>query len=319
MLKYIQRQRVLGWLENPAPFRYVFGVLLIVSILVEVAVAEPLRYILLYTPTLFAGGIAFWNKPLWFRFIVSTSTISYHQFNHWRMNDGLLPMFLDALISFLIIFSSSSQMKSYIQTKRNMTDLILALSKSIDSRDPYTGFHSENVARYALKIAEDMKLPAKMRESIYIGGLLHDIGKIGVPESVLTKPSKLSEGEYASIQKHPVIGYEMLKHIPSFKESGILDMVLHHHEKYDGTGYPQRLHREEIPLTARILAIADSFDAMTSKRIYRENAMIWEHAAYEIRRNKGSQFDPRIADVFLSILEREGPQLIARVKALRSS
>nr|WP_274652976.1 HD-GYP domain-containing protein [Paenibacillus humicola] len=155
-----------------------------------------------------------------------------------------------------------------------------------------------------------MNLPPGLRESIYIGGLLHDIGKIGISESVLLKPSKLTESEFDIIKQHPVIGYEIIKHIPQFKKNGVLDMVLHHHERYNGTGYPKGLKEQQIPLAARIMAVADSFDAMTSKRVYRENRLELQDVIEELRRCRGTQFDPVVADVFLGILEEERENIL---------
>ena len=142
-----------------------------------------------------------------------------------------------------------------------------------------------------------------MLKIIHIGGLLHDIGKIGLPEHILTKPGKLTDEEYALIKTHPTLGYEIIKHVKSFKDSGILDIVLYYHERYDGKGYPSGLKGEDIPLAARIVAIADTFDAMTSKRVYRDKLDL-DFTLNEIRKNKGAQFDPVITDVFLSLFEK---------------
>ncbi len=132
----------------------------------------------------------------------------------------------------------------------------------------------------------------------YLGGLLHDVGKLGIPESILFKPSRLTEEEYDIIKKHPQSGHDTLKNCDVFKEHHqILDIVLYHHERFDGSGYPMKLKGEQIPLAARILAIADSFDAMTTPRIYRKERDM-EYAVNQISENMGTQFDPEIADVF---------------------
>ncbi|WP_171684698.1 HD-GYP domain-containing protein [Paenibacillus planticolens] len=188
----------------------------------------------------------------------------------------------------------------------------------MDSRDPHTAFHSENVARYALLIAKEMKLPNRQCDAIYLGGLLHDIGKIGVPEAILSKPTPLTKEEYDSIKQHSTIGYNMVKHIPSFEKSGILDIILYHHERYDGAGYPEGLSGKQIPRLARILSIADSFDAMTSTRVYR-NKMDLEYAVDQIRKNRGTQFDPEITDVFLRMLEKEGPDILLHIESIKMS
>lgn len=147
-----------------------------------------------------------------------------------------------------------------------------------------------------------MNLSKDVCSHIHTGGLLHDIGKIGISEYVLTKPDQLTSEEYDIIKQHPKIGYEMLKQVDRFKEEGIMDIVLYHHERFDGKGYPTGLKGTEIPLGARIVAVADTFDAMTSRRIYR-NELDLEHTLAVIRQNKGTQFDPDVADAFLSLYE----------------
>jgi putative nucleotidyltransferase with HDIG domain len=198
---------------------------------------------------------------------------------------------------------------SYIKQKENTLQLTFTLANALDSRDHYTANHSENVAYYAKKIAQEMNLSKMTCEHIYIGGLLHDIGKIGVPEAILTKPSRLTNEEFVIIKKHPVIGYNMLKHITKFKKNGILNIILHHHERYDGQGYPRSIAGVKIPLAARIMAVADSFDAMTSKRVYRSELDL-EYTIDEIRKNAGKQFDPEVVNVFLKIWNREGKKLM---------
>ena len=218
--------------------------------------------------------------------------------------------FLTRLLVYLIVtFISSEVSKKYQEIKKQKTELILTLAKSIDSRDNYTANHSENVAKYALDISKEMRLSKEQCENVYIGGLLHDIGKIGIPESILSKPAKLSASEFDQIKQHPELGYEIVKYISSFKNSGIIDMVLYHHERYDGKGYPNGLKGEQIPLAARIISIADSFDAMISKRVYK-NEMDLEYAMSEIENNKGTQFDPKIADVFLKLLQEQSDSIV---------
>ena len=127
---------------------------------------------------------------------------------------------------------------------------------------------------------------------------MHDIGKIGIPEHILMKNGKLTNEEYEVIKIHPTIGYNMIKHVADFHKNGILDMVLYHHERYDGKGYPAGLKGNQIPLYARIAAVADTFDAMTTERVYREELSL-DYTLNEIRKNKGTQFDPDIVDLFL--------------------
>jgi HD-GYP domain-containing protein (c-di-GMP phosphodiesterase class II) len=186
--------------------------------------------------------------------------------------------------------------------QENIISFTTTLSSSIDARDPYTAFHSQNVAYYSREIGKAMHFSKKDSDHLYLGGLLHDFGKIGIPEKILNKPSKLTDEEYEQIKLHPQMGYDMLKHIAYFKGNSILDMVLHHHERYDGKGYPHGLKGENIPLVARIMAVADAFDAMTSKRIYRDMKDI-EYAIEQLEKGKQSQFDPEIAEVFLQLIK----------------
>jgi HD-GYP domain-containing protein (c-di-GMP phosphodiesterase class II) len=195
--------------------------------------------------------------------------------------------------------------KFYIRYRKYSVNLILALVNSLDSRDRYTSCHSHNVAVYSKLIAKEMKLPKRKCNHIYLGGLLHDIGKIGVPEAILNKPARLSAEEFNVIKQHPEIGYHMVKHIGFFRDAGILDMILHHHERYDGEGYPKQLKGDEIPRSARIVAVADAFDAMTSSRLYRKGKDI-PNAIKDLMQQRGLQFDPDVVDAFLRVLDRNG-------------
>jgi HD-GYP domain-containing protein (c-di-GMP phosphodiesterase class II) len=175
-----------------------------------------------------------------------------------------------------------------------------ALTSSIDAKDTYTHGHSERVAFISRWIAERLSEREPLEEEqihkVYLAGLLHDIGKIGVEEAVLRKDGKLTEQEFSRIKKHPSIGAGILREIQQMRD--IVPGVLCHHERIDGRGYPNGLVGEEIPLTGKIVGLADSFDAMTSKRTYR-NAMTVEEALAEIERGLGTQFDEKIGRIFL--------------------
>jgi putative nucleotidyltransferase with HDIG domain len=173
---------------------------------------------------------------------------------------------------------------------------ITALAYALEAKDEYTSGHSQRVAEVSVATARELGLPWDSIEKIRLAGLIHDIGKIGMRESILNKPSGLTEEESQHIKYHPEIGEHILNPIVDDKE--ILMIVRHHHERCDGTGYPDRLSGEQIPLGARILAVADSYDAMTSERPYRK-AMSVETACAEVERGKGTQFDPSVADAFL--------------------
>ena len=179
-------------------------------------------------------------------------------------------------------------------------DTIGILRYTVEAKDPYTRGHSDRVSEYAVLIGTKMGLDDSTLHILKIGGLFHDIGKIGIPDSILLKETKLSDDEYSQIKNHPSIGAHILGDAEIFKD--IIPIVLHHHEKYDGKGYPKNLKGEDIPLVARITAVADTFDAMTSKRTYRD-ALPLDVVTAEIEKCSGTQFDPKIADVFLDILK----------------
>ncbi|MBL0921916.1 MAG: HD domain-containing protein [Phycisphaerales bacterium] len=173
-----------------------------------------------------------------------------------------------------------------------------ALTAAIDAKDRYTRGHSERVAHLTRMLAEAVGMTPKEVERTHIAGLVHDVGKIGVPEDVLRKAGKLTDEEFSLIKLHPEIGYNILKDIPQLAD--VLPGVLHHHERWDGKGYPRRLEGEQIPFVARLIALADSFDAMSSTRTYRP-AMPRPAVLAEIARCGGAQFDPEIAHAFLTL------------------
>jgi putative nucleotidyltransferase with HDIG domain len=177
-----------------------------------------------------------------------------------------------------------------------MMGLLHSLTSAVDAKDAYTCGHSERVALLSRHLAQQLGYSDHEVERIYMAGLLHDVGKIGVPEAVLQKPGKLTVEEFDQMKKHPEIGARILADIKQVKD--ILPGVLHHHERYDGRGYPSGLAGENIPAMGRILCLADCFDAMTSNRTYRK-ALPLEVALTEIRRCSGTQFDPAMTDAFL--------------------
>src|SRR3954451_23143523 len=177
-----------------------------------------------------------------------------------------------------------------------MMGLLHALTSAVDAKDAYACGHSERVALLSRRLSREIRLPDGQVDRIYMAGLLHDVGKIGVPEAVLQKTGKLTPEEYDEMKKHPGIGARILRDIKQI--SDIIPGVLHHHERYDGKGYPANLAGENIPLMGRIICVADCFDAMTSNRTYRK-ALLLEVALTQIRRCSGTQFDPELAEVFL--------------------
>ena len=188
------------------------------------------------------------------------------------------------------------------ELERAYLDTIGILRQTVEAKDPYTRGHSDRVSEYSVLIGKKLGLDEKTLHILKIGGLFHDIGKIGIPDSILLKESKLSDEEYSQIKNHPMIGVHMLGDAAIFTD--ILPIVKHHHERYDGRGYPSQLVGEDIPYVARIAAVADTFDAMTSKRSYRDSLPI-DVVRAEIERCSGTQFDPNIAKVFLDIMDNE--------------
>ena len=197
----------------------------------------------------------------------------------------------------------------YIKQIENIKDIELEkerlasieiLRRTVDAKDTYTRGHSDRVSEYSVLIGKKLKLSEDKLKLLKIGGLFHDIGKIGIPDSILLKTSKLTDDEYNEIKKHPSIGAHILENSSIFKD--IIPIVLYHHEKFDGCGYPAKLKGEDIPFLARIVAVADTFDAMTSKRSYRD-ALPLDIVKQEFIKFSGTQFDPVVAKVFLEILE----------------
>ena len=197
----------------------------------------------------------------------------------------------------------------YIKQIENIKDIELEkerlasieiLRRTVDAKDTYTRGHSDRVSEYSVLIGKKLKLSEDKLKLLKIGGLFHDIGKIGIPDSILLKTSKLTNDEYNEIKKHPSIGAHILENSSIFKD--IIPIVLYPHEKFDGCGYPAKLKGEDIPFLARIVAVADTFDAMTSKRSYRD-ALALDIVKQEFIKFSGTQFDPVVAKVFLEILE----------------
>ena len=189
---------------------------------------------------------------------------------------------------------------TYEKLEQAYLESIQTLRYTVEAKDTYTRGHSDRVSEFSVLIGTYLNLPEADLDTLKIGGLFHDIGKIGVPDSILQKEAKLNDDEYSQIKQHPNIGVHILSHAKIFQN--ILPIVAHHHERYDGKGYPSRLAGENIPYLARITAIADSFDAMSSKRSYRDSLPL-NVIKEEFRKNAGTQFDPNLAKLFLDILE----------------
>lgn len=196
-----------------------------------------------------------------------------------------------------------SKLKNSGEEMKKFTEQVMeALAHTIDAKDKYTNGHSERVAIYSRMIAMHLGLSSEEQEKVYYMGLLHDIGKIGIPNAIINKASKLDDDEFELVQSHPILGYEILKEIRSMPDLALA--ARWHHELYDGTGYPDRKKGDEIPFLVRIIAVADSYDAMTSNRSYRKYIPQAEARA-EIEKNIGKQFDPQVAECMLKIIDSD--------------
>ncbi|MBE0447491.1 MAG: HD-GYP domain-containing protein [Actinobacteria bacterium] len=212
-----------------------------------------------------------------------------------QIYDSFGPASIILLIVPLLIARQTFQV--YMKLRSAYMDTVSALVRALEAKDPYTRGHSERVAGYAERIAREIKLPEEKVEILRYGALLHDIGKIGIARKVLNKPGKLTDEEFKWIQAHPKIGAGIIGHIEFLKAA--VPAVFYHHEHLNGKGYTEGLSGDNIPLLARIMTVADSFDAMTSARSYKP-ALSTEKAATELMACRGSQFDGRIVDAFIN-------------------
>lgn len=194
--------------------------------------------------------------------------------------------------------------RAVFNLERNLEAMVHTLVKTVEAKDPYTAGHSERVMAYALWIAETMGLPQEERNDLKVGCLMHDIGKIGIPDSILTKPDKLTDAEFRLVKEHPTIGARILEGIPTF--AGCIPVVRDHHERLNGRGYPNGLSGDDLPMIVRIASVADAFDAMTSSRAYRQG-MSAEEALKQLQADVMSgAFDPEVVATFAEIVRSKG-------------
>ena len=228
----------------------------------------------------------------------------------WTLAGGLFLLFL-LLIGILyrtskalikqneeLVLQKSEIEKAFVKLADSYRGTMLSLSNAIDVRDPYTAGHSDRVAKISLLIANKLNMTADMIKTLECASLFHDIGKLGISEAILLKNDKLTIEEFELIKKHPDIGASILKNVDFLQDA--LPIIRHHHERFSGDGYPDQIAEEEIPLGSRIIAIADTYDAMTSDRPYRKG-LGHNAAVQEILKNKGTQFDGMVVDAFMKI------------------
>lgn len=228
----------------------------------------------------------------------------------------LIAAALMIIVAVAVMHVVEYKLRKYAETHAAYKDLVSeslnTIANIIDTKDEYTKGHSVRVAIYSRMIAKHMGMSAYDQERIYYIGLLHDIGKVGIPVSILTKPGRLSEEEFEIIKRHPAMGSSIMKDFTSIP--GVQNGIRYHHERYDGNGYNEGLKGDEIPLEGRLICVADSYDAMSSKRCYR-NALSYEFILDELKRNSGTQFDPEILKHLIALIE-EGSAPISDAELL---
>lgn len=188
------------------------------------------------------------------------------------------------------------------------TSVICAFNQLLDLKDLNTGVHSTRLAEWGMRVGQELGLDDRVLQNLEVAALLHDIGKVGIPDAILRKPAKLDADEYALMKKHPEYGWAVLRTLPGF-ERAALD-ILHHHESFDGTGYPAGLKQEEVPIVSRIVSVIDAFDAMVSSRPYRKG-LPYEEAVRRLILASGTQFDPVVVQCFLSFAQTEMSDVFA--------
>lgn len=194
--------------------------------------------------------------------------------------------------------------------------LVCSFNQLLDLRDLNTGVHSTRLAEWGLRVARDLGVPESCMPDVEMGALLHDIGKIGVPDNILNKPGRLTQEEYEIVKRHPELGWTVVRNLPGLEQASLY--VLHHHENFDGTGYPARLKNSEIPIGSRIVSVIDAFDAMVSSRPYRAGLPLQE-AIRRLEEASGTQFDPAVIKSFVPIALTEMSAVLEAVGVSESN
>lgn len=232
---------------------------------------------------------------------------SLSQINPSPISSLLLFYALPRCLIYIAFFAICNNIVEFLSRSRKKTEhlfiqTITALSEAVDAKDRYTSGHSKRVAEYSQKIAKRLGKSVEEQEEIYRAGLLHDVGKIRIPEEIINKASRLTDAEFNIIKIHPITGHHILSGISD--ENTIAIAAKYHHERYDGKGYPNGIKGEQIPEIARIIGVADSYDAMSSNRSYR-NALPQDIIIEELKKEKGKQFDPKITDIMLQLIAED--------------
>jgi HD-GYP domain-containing protein (c-di-GMP phosphodiesterase class II) len=222
----------------------------------------------------------------------------------WLMSEIAVKVGLWAAAMFLVpLYLARFAFSKYAETRELFFGTVQALSQAIDAKDGFTRGHADRVSRIAGAISREVGLPERQIEQIELAGLLHDIGKIGVEDRILMKPQRLEQDEQELMRRHPIYGASILE--PSAALRPLVPIVLHHHENFDGTGYPEGLKGEDIPLGSRIIIVADAYEAMTSDRIYRKS-IGHDRAMEQLNKYKGIQFDPKVVRALEQVVQKKG-------------
>lgn len=209
---------------------------------------------------------------------------------------------LGLILLFIPLLVCRHSFQLYIDMRENYLSTVEALVQALEAKDTYTSGHSERVGKFAVALAEEIKMSEEKIQSLKYAAVLHDVGKIGVSETILNKEGKLLESEWEAVRNHPVMGYTIIKGIKFLYDIG--SVVRYHHERYDGKGYPDGIQGGEIPLESRIIAVADTYDAITTNRSYRKGKS-HEEAVEELKRVAGTQLDPELVQVFCKVITKE--------------
>jgi len=231
-----------------------------------------------------------------------TMSLAHRKLQHSIREQNMSLQKQNTLLAKRIEDSTKNLTRLYEDLRSTYMRTIRALAQAIDARDHYTHSHSQNVAKYATLISEEMHLSAKDIELIREACELHDLGKIGIQDNILIKPAELNKEEWELMKRHPLTGAQILE--PLTFLHGVIELIRQHHEHFDGTGYPDGLKGEEISLGARIIHLADAYEAMTSARSYRKIPLTKEAAVREIEKHNGTQFDPKVVECFLKVVDK---------------